>query len=268
MRVQSLGSGSSGNALLVEGGGSRLLIDAGLPPRTLVARLCRAGVDPRRLDAILLTHEHYDHIQGAADLAQEFGVPIVADERTLRAALPLDAMGSITTDALPVGRERRIGQMDVYAFPVSHDAVAPCGYLVTCHGWRVCVAIDCGMVHGAMLEALLLGQLIVLEANHDRQRLLDGPYSWALKQRILSPTGHLSNDQAADAIIAVLDGAVHWIWLAHLSRTNNLPDLAARAVMLKLRHYGAAHLTPQVLPPGMHDAWDTARLWDSWRANC
>jgi phosphoribosyl 1,2-cyclic phosphodiesterase len=180
----------------------------------------------------------------------------------LRAALPPEVAGNITTDTLTIGYERRIGQMDVYAFPVSHDAVAPCGYLVTCHGWRVCIAIDCGMVSSEMIEALLLGQLIILEANHDRQRLLDGPYPWALKQRILSPTGHLSNDQAADAIIAALDGAVHWIWLAHLSRTNNLPELAARTVTLKLRQYGAKHITLQVLPPGMHTAWDTTRLWD------
>jgi len=263
MHVWSLGSGSSGNALLVEGGGSRVLVDAGLPPRTLLARLRQAGVAPTRIDAILLTHEHTDHSQGALPLAQQFGVPIIADERTLRAALPPEVIGRITTDTLTVGHERRIGQLDVSSFPVVHDAIAPCGYLIACNGWRICIATDCGTIDGPMLEALRLGQLLILEANYDHQRLLDGPYPWSLKQRILGPTGHLSNDQAADGIIAALDGAAHWVRLAHLSRTNNLPELAARAVTLKLRQHGIAHITPEVLSPGMSAPWDTNSLWIS-----
>jgi phosphoribosyl 1,2-cyclic phosphodiesterase len=264
MKVRSLGSGSSGNALLVESGGTCLLVDAGFPPRTLFARLRAAGIKPGQLTAILLTHEHTDHTQGAAVLAREWDAPIISAPETLRQIVPTEEEGGPRCDIEPlaVGTSLKVGSLDVSSFPVSHDAIAPCGYLISSQGWRVCVAIDTGMAQGPLLDALRAAQLLVLEANHDHERLLRGPYPWHLKKRILSPTGHLSNDQAADALETIVDDTPRWVWLAHLSRTNNTPDLARANIVGRMKRLGASSLQPDVLPPGPGLEWDSAALWN------
>lgn len=264
MKVRSLGSGSSGNALLIESGSTRLLIDAGLPPRLLFARLRAAGLKRGQLTAILLTHEHSDHAQGAAVLAREWEAPIISAPETLRQILPTEDEGGprCAIEPLAVGASLRVGSLDVSSFPVPHDAIAPCGYLISSQGWRVCVAIDTGMAQGPLLEALRAAQLLILEANHDHQRLLNGPYPWHLKKRILSPTGHLSNDQAANALEAIVDNTPRWVWLAHLSRTNNTPDLARARITERLSRLGASSIRPDVLPPGPGLEWDSATIWD------
>jgi len=265
MKVRSLGSGSSGNALIVESGDTRLLVDAGLPPRTLFARLRAAGVQRGQITAILLTHEHSDHAQGAAVLACEWDAPIISAPQTLRQMLPTAEEGGphCAAEALAVGKSLRVGSLEVTSFQVSHDAIAPCGYLISSQGWRVCVAIDTGMAQGPMLDALRAAQLLVLEANHDHERLLNGPYPWRLKKRILSPTGHLSNQQAADALETILDNTPRWVWLAHLSRTNNTPELAHAQIAGRLARLGAGALVhPDVLPPGPGLEWDSAAIWD------
>ena len=264
MKVRSLASGSSGNALLVESGETHLLVDAGLPPRILFARLRAVGIKRGQLTAILLTHEHTDHAQGAAVLAREWDAPIISAPETLRQILPTEEEGGprCANGQRLDGASLRVGSLDVSSFPVSHDAIAPCGYLISSQGWRVCVAIDTGMAQGALLDALRAAQLLVLEANHDHERLLRGPYPWHLKKRILSPTGHLSNDQAADALEAIVDDTPRWVWLAHLSRTNNTPDLARANIVGRLSRLGASSIQPDVLPPGPGLEWDSASLWN------
>lgn len=297
MRVVSLGSGSSGNALLVEagpGGRTRLLIDAGFPGRILAGRLAKAGDAPGRLDrpgrlsGILITHEHSDHILGLPFLMKRAATPLIADERTLAAieqsfagemlrrgalagAMLDDIEGAARgierfSSEMPVGSRRRIGDIDVYSFAVSHDAVAPCGYLLSAGGCRVCIVIDSGVVTDTMLEAMHQADLLVLESNHDREMLLRGPYPYSLKQRILSATGHLSNDQAAEAVLRTWrsDG-VRWLWLAHLSRTNNRPGLALNAMRTSI---AGANANPEqvhisALPPGLGHVWDSTQLWQS-----
>jgi phosphoribosyl 1,2-cyclic phosphodiesterase len=262
MKVRSFASGSSGNALLVESSGIRLLVDAGLPPYLLFRRLREAGLERGSLSAILLTHEHIDHAQGAAVLAQEWQVPIISAPQTLRQVLPTpEEGGSRWAEPLEVGKSLRVGSLEVTSFPVSHDAVAPCGYMISSGAWKVCVAVDTGDVLGPMLEMLRAAHLLVLEANHDRERLLNGPYPWHLKQRILSPTGHLSNEQTIRALEAVVDRAPRWVWLAHLSRTNNTPDLARSQIGGRLTQLGATHIQAEVLPPGAGPVWDSASLW-------
>lgn len=265
MKVCSLGSGSSGNALLIESGGTRLLVDAGLQPRMLFARLRAAGVQPGKLTAILLTHEHTDHAQGAAVLAREWEAPIISAPETLRQILPTAEEGGprCETEPLDVGRSLRVGSLEVSSFPVPHDAIAPCGYLIRSQSWRVCIALDTGHVQGPMLDALRQAQLLVIEANHDYERLLRGPYPWHLKKRILSPTGHLSNQQTADALETIVDNTPRWVWLAHLSRTNNTPDLARSEIIQRLKQIGASSIQTDVLPPGPGVAWDSASLWDT-----
>ncbi|HEY7125023.1 MAG TPA: MBL fold metallo-hydrolase [Ktedonobacterales bacterium] len=262
MKVRSFASGSSGNALLVESGGIRLLVDAGLPPALLFRRLRDAGLQRGSLSAILLTHEHIDHAQGAAVLAQEWQVPIISAPETLRKVLPTpEEGGSRWAEPLEVGKSLRVGTLEVTSFPVSHDAIAPCGYMIHSGAWRICVAVDTGDVPGAMLEMLRAAHLLVVEANHDRERLLNGPYPWHLKQRILSPTGHLSNEQTIRALEAIVDNTPRWVWLAHLSKTNNTPDLARRQIIERLTRSGANFIQADILPPGAGPVWDSTSLW-------
>ncbi len=264
MKVCTLGSGSSGNALLIESGGTRLLVDAGLPPRTLFARLRAVGVGRGQISAILLTHEHTDHAQGAAVLAREWDAPIISAPQTLRQVLPTAEEGGprCEVEPLEVGRSLRVGALEVTSFPVPHDAIAPCGYLIRSQSWCICVALDTGEVQGPLLEAMRAAHLLIIEANHDRERLIHGPYPWHLKRRILSPTGHLSNEQTADAIEAIVDNMPRWVWLAHLSRTNNTPDLARTQITERLRRLGTHAIQADVLPPGPGLEWDSAAIWD------
>jgi phosphoribosyl 1,2-cyclic phosphodiesterase len=267
VRVVSLGSGSSGNALLVQAGTTAVLVDAGFPSRILIARLRRAGIGRGALSAILLTHEHADHANGARELAHQWGIPLLADARTIDAVA---AQRPRTTGAvlppperleLPAGRATRLGGLDIRSFPISHDAVAPCGYVLSTGAWCVAVLTDCGMISEAMIEALRPAHLLVIEANHDVQMLHRGPYPWYLKQRILSPTGHLSNEQTSEGLARILDDGPRWVWLAHLSRTNNRPELARTHVRERLRAQGLKHVVPQALPPTDGPTWDSAALW-------
>ncbi|HEX8995325.1 MAG TPA: MBL fold metallo-hydrolase [Ktedonobacterales bacterium] len=269
MRVVSLGSGSSGNALVAQAGASAVLLDAGFPVRTLVTRLRQAGLAPEHITAILLTHEHSDHACGAAAFARRYGIPLISDPRTLTAVLSQPARGqaevippgSVERVELPIGRSVTVGALQVRSFPVSHDAVAPCGFVVSSGAWRLCFVTDTGMVGEPVIEAMAESSLLLIESNHDKTRLLNGPYPWHLKQRILSPTGHLANDQTSDALLRVLDDAPRWVWLGHLSRTNNTPDIARAHLRERLRQVGLRHIEPQISPPGVGGVWDSATLW-------
>ena len=306
MRVVSLASGSSGNALLIEAGPRRrtkLLVDAGLNGRVLTARLQSVDVHPAQLQGVLVTHEHIDHVAGLPALMKCHAVPVIADPLTYEAIesslasgfwrtdsgklfsakveddqfyLPLDSPNESAVRngfqegalkrvlALPVGSRRIIGDIEVVSFPISHDAVAPCGYLLQAGGCRVCVITDSGEVTSAMLDMIQQADLLILEANHDRERLLRGPYPQALKQRILSSTGHLSNDQTADAILRTWrPDSVRWLWLAHLSRTNNTPSLALSSVRARLLAARAnlAQLHLLALSPDRGHVWDSTELW-------
>ncbi len=269
MRVVSLGSGSSGNALVAQAGPTTVLLDAGFSVRTLVSRLRQVSLAPEQISAILLTHEHHDHSCGAVAFAHRYGVPLIADPRTLAAVLAAPARGqaepltpgSVERVELAVGQTTAVGGLRVRSFPVSHDAIAPCGYVVSSGAWRLCFVTDTGMVSEPIIEAMAESSLLMVESNHDRDRLLNGPYPWRLKQRILSPTGHLSNEQTSDALLRVLDDAPRWVWLGHLSRTNNTPDLARAHLRERLRQVGLRHIEPQVSPPSVGAVWDSATLW-------
>lgn len=295
MRVTSLGSGSSGNALLVEAGPlgrTKLLVDAGLAPRILLERLRVAYTAPTQLNGVLVTHEHSDHILSIPMLTKRYDIPIITAPDTLAAMEQSFISGRWFSDSGPliepsfelaavqetqisevkrrillsVGSTRVIGDIEVTSFPISHDAVSPCGYLLHAGGCRVCVVTDSGEVTPTMLAMMQHADLLVLESNHDRERLLRGPYPYHLKQRILSPTGHLSNDQAADAVLQTWrTDSVRWLWLAHLSRTNNTPRLALQSMLTNLSnaHANLAQVHISILPPGLGGVWDSTQLWHS-----
>lgn len=266
MRAVSLASGSSGNALLVQAGRTTVLVDAGLGPRILASRLKEARVAATDISAVLLTHEHSDHTCGARAFARKHSIPLLSDPRTLNRLFEMPEPGApaatpVERIELPVGRETRHGDLGVLSFAVSHDAVAPCGYLLSTGAWSVLFATDTGEVTGPMLEAMRVASLQVVESNHDLDMLRLGPYPAHLKRRILSPTGHLSNEQASQALCSTLDESPRWVWLAHLSRTNNKPEVARPYVRQRLRERGFGHVQVQVNTPGLGPIWDTSTLW-------
>lgn len=243
MRVRSLASGSSGNALLVQAGRHAVLVDAGGPLRRLEARLRELEIGPGQLAAILLTHEHADHAASAEALARAYGAPIVANAPTLAAA----GLTPSACQVLATGRTLDLREIEVTPFAVPHDGAEPVGYVLRAEGWTVAIATDLGCVTPTVVAQLRLADLVVLEANHDVGMLRDGSYPEPLKARILSSVGHLSNDQAADAALRVVSGRSQWLWLAHLSAKNNRPALARQAVEERLGAMGVRTVRVEVL---------------------
>jgi phosphoribosyl 1,2-cyclic phosphodiesterase len=236
LRVKSLATGSSGNAILVQAGETSILIDCGLPTRAVEGYLKHANIDPTSLAAIALTHEHTDHIQSAGVMARRYGVPIVANKRTLDEGAA--GLGQISSLELATGSTRTIGQIELASFPIPHDAVEPVGYFLTYQNWNICIILDAGKPSYEMRQPLRRADLAIIEANHERERLITGPYTRVLKARILSEIGHLSNVEAAQLLAETSNGAHRWAWLAHLSEVNNTPRIALRTVSHYLRHEG------------------------------
>jgi len=221
--------------MLVQAGRTNLLIDAGLPLRTLSSLLARRGVPANGLQAILLTHEHTDHACGAGPLARRMGTPLVANAATLDATAARDDLPFLATE-LPTGAEMGIGEIEVRSFPVSHDAADPVGFVLQAGGVQVTYFTDCGCITPDLEEALRGAHLGIIEANHDTDWLWRGPYTPEMKARVASPTGHLSNHDCADLIARRLEeGGAFCVWLAHLSRVNNSPSLARRSVLMRIQ---------------------------------
>ena len=231
LRVTSLASGSSGNACLIEAGSACFLIDAGIPMNQITRELRGMGIDPKRLAAVLLTHEHIDHVRSAGAISRRYRVPIVATPGTLEAGCT--DLGKLGEPArpMPVGATLALGSVQVTSFLLSHDAQEPVGFFIEYEDWRICLATDLGEVRKSMYEYLEAADLVILEANHDRPTLIQNPeYSDRLKWRILSDKGHLSNEQAGGVAGEVLGNRPQCLWLAHLSEENNTPEKAVKQV--------------------------------------
>ena len=228
LRFKVLGSGSGGNATLVEGGGARVLLDAGLGPRQLAERLVSAGVDPGALDVVFVSHEHGDHVRGAAAFSARFGVPLAGTHGTFVAAgfahAKLAAYQTITA-----GETRTIGRMQVKALPVPHDAAAPLAFVVSCGGASIGHATDLGHLGRRLVEAMSGCDALLVESNYDPAMLRDGVYPWSLKERILGPLGHLANGDVGRLLERGLGERCRSVVLAHISRKNNHPELALMA---------------------------------------
>ena len=296
VRFTVLASGSKGNSTVVSGGQTRILVDAGLSCRELFRRMRLAGEAPETLDAIIITHEHMDHIGGLAVTARKLGIPVYFTEATHRAwmhwitprrqmtyaqwieqcrkqasarqaeaALEADACDCDDTDPeanpeaaavrsetpsaaapdtkadesakpdpawLPsvqyfqAGRPFQIGDISVSPFTIPHDAADPAGFVFQAEGVRMALATDLGYITPNVKAQLRNVDLLLLESNHDLEMLRDGPYPWSVKQRVLSRVGHLSNEAAAEFLESSYDGQATYVILAHLSESNNLPDVA------------------------------------------
>ena len=301
VRFTVLASGSKGNSAVVsccaDGAGpnsrkgTKILVDAGLSCRELFRRMAEAGEDPSALDAILITHEHADHIVGLAVTARKLGIPVYFTEATHRAwvrqmtprkrisyaewaanyhqqreagrfaqedtsgrmsglcdatqpTLPEEAE-DCGTEADPAvkadparlpavnyfraGEAFSIGDIAISPFTIPHDAADPVGFVFSAEGARLAIATDLGYMPPNVQAQLRRCDLIMLESNHDLEMLRDGPYPWSVKQRVLSRVGHLSNDATATYLEQTYDGTATYVILAHLSESNNLPELARLA---------------------------------------
>lgn len=260
--VKALASGSSGNAVLVRAGAVALLIDAGLPGRTLTRLLRAHDVRPGSLAGILISHEHSDHIAGAVALARAYRAPIVANTPTLAA---IGAPAAVATTALPTGATHHVGALEVTTFPIPHDARDPVGFSLAYEGWRMCMATDVGYDCADLEPHIAEADLVVLEANHDVETLRSGTYPWPLKNRILGRGGHLSNDQSGHLLERAFGRTPRrqrWLWLAHLSQDNNTPRKARTQVELRLDLAGfLTHTTVDVARRDVPSAeWHSAMM--------
>ena len=235
MNLWVLGSGSSGNAVLVETARSRILVDAGFAPRVLKRRLAVAGVAPESIEAVVVTHEHGDHMNGVAAAAWKWGWTVVSTAGTRMMCPDWAGLSTILT---PRKSSVVIGDFHLETVPVSHDANEPIGVIVTSlvEGVRAGIIYDLGQITETVYRALDKLDILVLEANHDEAMLRAGPYPPSLQRRISGNFGHLSNRVAAQAASQIVHVGLNNIVLAHLSEKCNNPRTALNTVGDALRH--------------------------------
>jgi len=224
VKVSVLGSGSSGNCTLIATENTCLLVDLGFGPRSLKRRLQEAELENTKVDAILLTHGHCDHVSGIPSFLSRNQVPIFMNKGTREEVSELqnvDGWESFGSDS-PFS----IGDLQVEAFAVSHDAAEPVGFRFSGQGISGALVTDVGELTASVIESLSGCDWLVLESNHDEQMLRMGPYPWSVKQRVLSRVGHLSNQDLSAFLTHSFDRQATHIFLAHLSRHNNHPKIA------------------------------------------
>lgn len=222
MKLCSIISGSSGNCVYLETDKSKILIDAGASGRRIQNGLKEANIDPKTLDAIFLTHEHGDHIQGAGVLSRRFKLPIFATYGTWEGiGKKLGRIDKKNEQPFRPNRAFHFNDIGVYPFSTYHDAIDPVGYVFSDGEDKVSIVSDTGKVDRNILKAIKGSQIYYFESNHDEEMLLYGPYPPDLKRRIKSDRGHLSNNQAARALRLVLEGKNEVVLLSHMSAENN-----------------------------------------------
>src|SRR5262245_10803973 len=225
MKVWVLGSGSRGNATLIDNGSTRVLVDAGFSSRELKRRFEIANIEPDSIEAVVVTHEHGDHASGAARAARRWKWQIHATAGTVRGMHELDA---IDVRPFQAGSTLTFGTMSLLTVPTSHDATEPVAVVATDNatGSRAAVVLDLGRMTPQLREAIRDVEVLVLESNYDDRMLADGPYPISVQRRIASVTGHLSNSQAAAVARACAHSGMQHLVLAHVSEQCNTPDHA------------------------------------------
>jgi phosphoribosyl 1,2-cyclic phosphodiesterase len=242
VRFTILGSGSGGNCAYLETDHARILVDAGFSGRQIRQRLALIGRTPETLTGILITHEHADHIQGLASLCEKLSIPLYCNRQTLEA---IQTQLGVKFDAriFATGSSFEVGDVSIDTFSLPHDAYDPTGFLLRTTNGNIGFLTDLGHATKLVLQRVRCAHQLVLEANHDVKLLQsDSKRPWSVKQRILSRHGHLSNDAAADVLEQIVGADLQDVYLGHLSRDCNRPDLAARVVGDRLRQLGATHV--------------------------
>ena len=235
LRLCALGSGSKGNSIYIEGGEARVLVDAGLCGRELTSRLDAVGVQANDLDAILVTHNHRDHISGVGVMARRYNIPVYSAYKTITASEKVwGKIGDI--NEIEAGELFSINGLEFYPFSTPHDSAHSVGFIFKAGEKKGGIATDLGFVTRLVRESLKNCNILVLESNHDEDMLIDGPYPWHLKQRIKGREGHLSNRECADLLDDIYHDGLQKVILAHLSEENNRPDLAYDSLMKRMEN--------------------------------
>lgn len=232
--VSVLSSGSSGNSFLVVNDGSVLLVDAGLSSREIERRMARFGVEPPDVEAVVLTHEHTDHVRGARKFCADHGARVYGTRGTL-SLTPLEGVDTVTIRA---GESFTVGSFTLRPFPVMHLAAEPVAFRISAGGSMVSIASDLGCVTKEVVDSMRGVRLLMVEANYDDSMLMGGDYPEFLKRAIRSRHGHLSNTDAGMLSLKATNSDTSEVVLVHLSRENNTPELALRAVEESLRAGG------------------------------
>src|SRR5437868_6743336 len=244
VRMTVLASGSRGNTAILCSSGTSILIDAGISCRETWRRMLRVGEDPSRLSAIIITHEHQDHISGLGVLARKLKIPVYITghthqewQRWVRG--PASKQAELYEDDdkaylercehFRAGEKFQVGNIEIFPFTIPHDAVDPVGFVFRTEGLKIGMATDLGYMPASIKMHLRGCDALVLESNHDLEMLRGGPYPWSVKQRVMSRVGHLSNDSLAEFFASDYDGSAAYVVLAHLSEQNNHPEIARRA---------------------------------------
>ncbi len=239
VRMTVLASGSRGNATIVSSARTRILVDAGLSCKETIKRMRGSGEEPEALDAIVITHEHTDHVAGLPVLARKLKAPVYMTGATHQAWWRTVKHEAKKADQEPrdlerlelfeSGRSFHVGDIAVTPFTLPHDAVDPVGFTFRIEGVKLGIVTDLGYLPASVAQHLKACDGLMIESNHDREMLRVGPYPWAVKQRVMSRVGHLSNDDLADFFANDYDGGAAFLVLAHLSEQNNHPEIARSA---------------------------------------
>jgi phosphoribosyl 1,2-cyclic phosphodiesterase len=230
--ISVLASGSRGNTAIIESSKARILVDAGISCRETFKRLKSLGVDPHAISAILITHEHSDHVYGLATLARKLRMPVFMTGPTHQvwARSLRDELGETPEVAkleiFSAGRPFQIADITVTPFTIPHDAADPVGFTFRAEGTKIAIATDLGYMPASICDHLRKCDVLIVESNHDLEMLRVGPYPWSVKQRVMSRVGHLSNESLAQFFARDYDGGASYIVLAHLSEQNNHPEIA------------------------------------------
>ena len=239
MRLCSIASGSSGNCIYVGSETTHLLVDVGISGKRTEEGLNSLDVSPKDLDGILITHEHADHIAGIGVMARKYGVPIYATPGTIKAIRSSSSVGKIDEDLfVEVQSDNKFTIKDIVVNPmrISHDAAQPVAYRFGYGNQKAALCTDWGVFNEYTVEALRGMDALLIEANHDVNMLQVGPYPYYLKQRILGDRGHLSNENSGKLLSRILHDNLKTIILGHLSKENNLPELAYEAVRMEITY--------------------------------
>lgn len=234
LAVCILASGSRGNAIYITDGTTAILVDAGPSGIEIQRRLKSRGLYPESLKAILVTHEHADHIQGVGALSRRLKLPVYLNQKTEKASFIFQKIQ--TAHYFECGRPFKINELTIHPFSVSHDAEDPAGFTIQKNGLKIGIVTDLGTVSSMVKHHLKGCALLILEANHDPAMLINGPYPWPLKQRIQSRIGHLSNKESKTLLNEIIDDRLQYVILAHLSETNNTPQKALTTVAKALQN--------------------------------
>jgi len=255
MKFSVLGSGSKGNCIFVESGGTAILIDAGFSGKEIKARLALIDRDVSCLKAVFVTHEHHDHIHGVGVMSRRCRIPVFANAGTYRGSGT--TLGKLHRQCeFETGDKTSLDDLEIHSFAISHDTADPVGFVISNGKTRLGICTDTGVGSRLISRRLSTCHGLVLEFNHDPDMLKSGPYPQALKQRVKSSQGHLSNGDGADLLGSVIHEGLKRIVLAHLSETNNLPEIAYREAEKIVRDnldLSSLSISDQQIPTSLYD---------------